>query len=207
MTYEEMLLEILNRFRGDDISTGTLKTMEAACSEEVWDHLPPKIRGSWKLHLGVDADNPNQIELRPERVGRATPEELEAALKAPFQSFSDENIEGGMSGFSVGMAGDMNSSAAAATKPVVDEMPPAPERTDVQTEAPAPYITAPASTETPSSGTTGASDIAKLAEELGISLPPNSSLLQPFLEALAVASEYKQRVEALEAKIEEILGR
>ena len=207
MTYEDKLIDIFNRFRGEDVGPETLKAMQAACREEVWDHLPPKVRGSWHLNLGISEDNPGQIELRPQQVSTAVaPAELEAVLKRPFESFSDERIEGGMSGFSVGMAGDLDKPAAAATRPVIDDSPPEVERSEVKVEAASPAPEQAQQPEATSSGDSGAADIAKLAAELGISLPPNSSLLQPFLEALAVAAEYKQRVEMLEAKIEEIVG-
>ena len=205
MTYEDKLVEILNRFRGSDMDDTTLKAMEAACREEVWDHLPPKIRGSWKLHLGFSEDSPGQIELRPEQVSAAaTAEDLGKTLQMEFQSFSDEVIEGGISGFSAGMAGNLDSAAAARTSPVVNEMPdddaPPPE---AAAEAPSepPQTAAEPETETPGDAAT----ITQMAADLGIDLPSNDSLLEPFLQALAMAHEYKQRLDVLEQAIGDML--
>ena len=46
-----------------------------------------------------------------------------------------------------------------------------------------------------------AQGIAASAKELGIALPPNSSLLGPFLEAVELAITYKRRAEAAEAAL------
>jgi hypothetical protein len=46
-----------------------------------------------------------------------------------------------------------------------------------------------------------AQNIAAYAKELGIALPPNSSLLGPFLEAVELAVAFKRRAEAAEAAL------
>lgn len=189
MTYEEKLLQIFSRYSGEAITSQTLVQMEKACEKEVWVHLPKEIRDSWTLHLEFSDTRPGQIDLAPRQVGRVDPAELERALKAPFIDRTPPPA-GGIASFSLGFSekainadrlgavvatSDLPSVAAggAAARPSASE--PEPE--------------------------VSAKTIEADARELGISLPPNSSLLGPFLEALRLAITYKRRAEAAEAAL------
>ncbi|HSC88200.1 MAG TPA: hypothetical protein VLC09_13045, partial [Polyangiaceae bacterium] len=112
MTYEEKLLEVFARFRGDGASEATLERIEKAANAEVWQHLPPEVRSSWRLRLGYSETHPGQIELLPRRLREdgASPAELEAALRAPFAvgealDEGPKELRGGMAGVSIGFGG------------------------------------------------------------------------------------------------------
>jgi len=79
VTYEEKMLQVLARFRGEPLDGATLGAMEAACHAEVWSHLPKPVLRSWRLRLSLSDAVPPQIELHPEHIGLGTAAELEAA--------------------------------------------------------------------------------------------------------------------------------
>ncbi len=207
MTYEEKMLSVFARFRGASLDERTLRQIEKACQEEVWQHLPPRIRNSWQLHLALSQTSPPEIELRPEKTGTASAADLETALREPFQE--QPPASGGIMGFSLNFSGDAPGTPA----PVAKEDP-TPSRTPVeqrphnpeQESPPAPNHSA-RTCSTSGSAAQHARDVEAQAKELGISLPSNSSLLQPFLEALAAASEYKRRAEAAEAELDRLRSR
>jgi hypothetical protein len=188
MTYEDKLLAVFARFRGEAMDSGTLEQLERACNAEVWRHLPLDVRSSWRLHLAFSDESHGQIELRPHqlRADGASPAELEAALRSPFRE--EEPVRGGF-------VTTLNFDAAPTSAPRVAE-PAAPE----------PVV--PASTEAPVvNRSLDASSIQAQAEALGISLPPNSSLLGPFLEALSLATHYRARAEQAEGDLARLLAR
>ena len=205
MTYEEKMLEVLARFRGEPLDGATLGAMEAACHAEVWSHLPKPVLRSWRLRLSLSDAVPPQIELHPEHIGLGTAAELESVLRSPFQENPPEP-RGGILGVSSHLTGDMSAgSKPASAAPVQAERfaEPAPrdarlEPGTIQFQVGTP---AAASASAPSgSGSLGA-EIQAQARELGISLNPGGSLLNAFLEALAVAAEHKARADQLEQKL------
>lgn len=218
MTYEEKMLEVLARFRGEPLDGATLGAMEAACHTEVWSHLPKPVLRSWRLRLSVSDTVPPQIELHPEHIGLGTAAELEAALRSPFQENPPEP-RGGILGVTSQFTGDTKSpSPAASPKPAAPApaAQPAPrearlEPGTIQFGVGAPPPTAQAKdgggagpTAAPPSGAPGTSlgaEIQAQARALGITLAPGGSLLTAFLEAMAVASEHKARADDLEQKL------
>ncbi|HYP99798.1 MAG TPA: hypothetical protein VER96_14080 [Polyangiaceae bacterium] len=201
MTYEEKMLQVLARFRGEPLDGATLAKMEAACHAEVWGHLPRPILNSWRLHLSLSEGVPPQIELHPEHIGLGTVAELEAALRSPFQENPAEP-RGGIMGVSSHLTGDVSSNKAAATAPVATsasrEARPEPGTISFQVGLPPPSPKA--ADASASAGSLGA-EIQAQARELGITLAPGGSLLSYFLEALAVAAEHKARADHLEQKL------
>jgi hypothetical protein len=216
MTYEEKLLEVFSRYRGEALQADTLSAIEKACQKEVWDHLPARVRNAWKLGLELSASRPGQIDLCPKGSGDVSAKELESALKATF--VRQEPPAGGVhiGGFSMSFSGDVNNPedhparvaesslpADAAAIRVKESSPsPAPQAATPQVATPqvaTPQVATPqAAQETHSAVATSAREIEDQAKALGISLPPNSSLLGPFLEALSAATEYKRRAELAE---------
>lgn len=198
-TFEGKLLAIFARFRGQEVTSQTLFEMEKACEKEVWAHLPKRIRDSWSLKLEFSTEVPGRIDLRPRKHGDVRPEELEAALREPFVDRS--NSLGGIANFDFGFSGDVSVPASGASVTSSSEARPS-EPIHVGFSAPGEV---PASAERASLGEpVSARDIVTHAQALGIQLPPNSSLLQPFLDALARAIEYKERAERAEAKLAEL---
>ena len=53
MTYEEKMLEIFARYRGENMSEKLVAQINSACEEEVWSYLPSAILKSWKLKLAL----------------------------------------------------------------------------------------------------------------------------------------------------------
>lgn len=199
MTYEEKLLEVFARFRGEGTDQATLEKVERACNEEVWQHLPYDVRSSWRLGLAFSDTHPGQLELQPRRLREdgATPAELEAALRGVLHK--EEPPRGGIAGVSMSFGSTVPEqprprSEAHERNPVDVKFGAVSE----QAAASAPSAAAPR--QVPS----GAQEIQAQASALGISLPPNSSLLGPFLEALAAASEYKARAEHAEQQLAEL---
>ena len=202
MTYEEKMLEVLARFRGEPLDGATLGAMEAACHAEVWSHLPKPVLRSWRLRLSLSDAVPPQIELHPEHIGLGTAAELESVLRSPFQENPPEP-RGGILGVSSHLTGDMSSSKPASPAPVPAgrvaeaasrDARPEPGTIQFQVGTP-PTASAPSA-----SGSLGA-EIQAQARELGITLTPGGSLLNAFLEALAVAAEHKSRADHLEQKL------
>jgi hypothetical protein len=202
VTYEEKMLQVLARFRGEPLDGATLGAMEAACHAEVWSHLPKPVLRSWRLRLSLSDSVPPQIELHPEHIGLGTAAELESALRSPFQENPPEP-RGGILGVSSHLTGDVNASKAAApvqsgrgAEPASRDARPEPGTivfqvgTPPQSAASAPSV----------SGSLGA-EIQAQARELGITLSPGGSLLNAFLEALTVAAEHKARADQLEQKL------
>jgi hypothetical protein len=191
MTYEEKLLQVFARYSGDTITSQTLVQIEKACEKEVWAHLPKDIRDSWALHLEFSDTRPGQIDLAPRQVGTLSAQDLERALKSPFVDRAPPPA-GGIASFSLGFseqpAADTRLSAVVAS----GETP----RAAGQPAAVPPSSHAAVEPEL------SAQSIEADARELGITLPPNSSLLGPFLEALRLAIVYKRRAEAAEAALE-----
>jgi len=179
MTYEEKLLEVFARFRGAGTDPETIEHLERACNAEIWRHLPHDVRSSWRLKLAFSPTHPGQVELEPRRLREdgATSAELEAALRSPFR---EEEPIGGFAGVSVGFGGGR-----------MPEQKPAAPLVGDQSEA-------------ISTVRSDADSIEAQATALGISLPRNSSLLGPFLEALAAATEYRARAEAAEGELAKI---
>lgn len=215
MTYEEKMLEVLARFRGEPLDGATLGAMEAACHTEVWSHLPKPVLRSWRLRLRVSDTVPPQIELHPEHIGLGTAAELEAALRAPFQENPPEP-RGGIIGVTSHFTGETSSSsktvqsaAPPAAQPAPREARPQPGTIQFQVGAPPPAASGTPGggagpTAAPPSGGPGSSlgaEIQAQARELGITLAPGGSLLTAFLEAMAVAAEHKARADDLEQKI------
>ena len=213
MTYEEKMLQVLARFRGEPLDGATLAKMEAACHAEVWGHLPRPILNSWRLHLSLSDSVPPQIELHPEHIGLGTAAELEAALRAPFQENPPEP-RGGIAGVSSQLTGEVSSAKAApsaqpqppAAQPAPKEARPQPGTIQFQVGLPPatsskPERDAAATGSANSAGSSLGDEIQAQARELGISLAPGGSLLTAFLEALAVAAEHKARADLLEQKL------
>jgi hypothetical protein len=201
------MLQVLARFRGEPLDGATLGAMEAACHAEVWSHLPKPVLRSWRLRLSLSDAVPPQIELHPEHIGLGTAAELESALRSPFQENPPEP-RGGILGVSSQLTGDVN--AAKPTPPVPAQATPRDARLEpgtIQFQVGTPPETtqskvsggaaAPAAS---SAGSLGA-EIQAQARELGITLNPGGSLLNAFLEALAVAAEHKARADQLEQKL------
>jgi len=215
VTYEEKMLEVLSRFRGEPLDGSTLGAMEAACHTEVWSHLPKPVLRSWQLRLGVSDTVPPQIELRPHHIGLGTAAELEAALRSPFQENPPEP-RGGIVGVTSQFTGDINPPAKSSAQPAAT--PPAqpaprearPEPGTIQFSvggAPPPAPAAkPSGGAGPAASSTLAAEIQAQARELGITFEPGGSLLTAFLEAMAVAAEHKARAEELEAKLAAIVA-
>lgn len=217
MTYEEKMLQVLARYRGEPLDAATLAKMEAACHAEVWSHLPRPILNSWRLQLSFSDSSPPQIELHPEHIGLGSAAELEAALRAPFQENPPEP-SGGILGVSSHLTGDVSrakpaSAAPPRPAPVAQPapkearpepgtiqfhvgIPPAPSKPDRDVR----------STEPPSSGSSLGDEIQAQARELGINLAPGGSLLTAFLEAMAAAAEQKARADHLEQKLAAIVA-
>jgi len=204
VTYEEKMLEVLARFRGEPLDGATLGAMEAACHAEVWSHLPKPVLRSWRLRLSLSDAVPPQIELHPEHIGLGTAAELEAALRSPFQENPPEP-RGGILGVSSHLTGDVNAAKPASAAPVqpgrvaeaaTREARPEPGTIQFQVGTPQ----APTPSAAPSAGSLGA-EIQAQARELGITLTPGGSLLNSFLEALAAAAEHKARADQLEQKL------
>jgi len=213
MTYEDKMLEVFARFRGEALSPGTLAAMEAACQAEVWSHLPLPILNSWRFHLGVSDTQPPQLELRPEHIGLGTVAELETVLRSPFQEHPTER-KGGIAGVGLSMSGDERPAQVPPAQPAPRESRPEPGTIQFQVGAPPPAPAAstaggagpagPASaTAAPAAARTSSlgAEIEAQARELGITPPSAGSLLGSFLEALAVAAEQKARADELEAKL------
>lgn len=205
MTYEEKMLQVLARFRGEPLDGATLGAMEAACHAEVWSHLPKPILRSWRLRLSLSDATPPQIELHPEHIGLGTAAELETVLRSPFQENPPEP-RGGIMGVSSHLMGDVSSNKPARVAEAAPREPrPEPGTIKFQVGSPPaasqtnrePSASAAAS---PSTGSLGA-EIQAQARELGITLAPGGSLLNAFLEALAVAAEHKARADHLEQKL------
>jgi len=199
MTYEEKLLAVFARYAGQGITSQTLVEMEDVCEKEVWAHLPTRVKDSWKLHLAFNEARPGQIDLSPRQVGSLDASELEHALKQTFVDRSHP-LPGGIAQFSLGFSSQPDRTerfnAVVAQEPAV------------QIEAPAAArpVAAASEAQTSTKPAISAQSIEKDAAELGIKLPPNSSLLQPFLEALQLAVEYKRRAEAAEAALKRALS-
>jgi hypothetical protein len=217
MTYEEKLLEVFARYRGEALNEATLRQMEDACRKEVWAHLPLEIRGSWQLHLGFSDTSPPQVELHPRQTGHASAAELEAALRSTFREHSQDEPSGGIMSFSMNFSGDVQDpqdhpaevaregasvAAPPESSPVDPSKPTASRVPEAAAERGEPGGSG--TTRASGQGSLGAELLAQ-AKSLGISLPSNSSLLGPFLDALSVAAEQKARADALEAKLRAIL--
>lgn len=202
MTYEEKMLEVLARFRGEPLDGATLGAMEAACHAEVWSHLPKPVLRSWRLRLSLSDSVPPQIELHPEHIGLGTAAELESALRSPFQENPPEP-RGGILGVSSHLTADVNAAKPTSPAPVQPGRVAEPAPRDAR---PVPGTiqfqvgTPPAAAASATSGSLGA-EIQAQARELGITLTPGGSLLNSFLEALAVAAEQKARADQLEQKL------
>lgn len=218
MTYEEKMLEIFARYRGEGMDKATLERMEAECHHEVWRHLPGKIRQSWKLKLGVSETNSGQVELHPYRLstGEATADDLEKAFRSPFPEGPLEEPQGGMASVSMNFSGDVHADTSTVPVERKKDEEERGERNEVvqnfssvsgsQTNQRSKGREAggkPANT-AEGTGGVGAREIEEQARAVGISLPPNSSLLGPFLEALNAAHEYKHRAEVAEAKLQQL---
>ncbi|HYQ41997.1 MAG TPA: hypothetical protein VER11_08515 [Polyangiaceae bacterium] len=205
MTYEEKMLQVLARFRGEALDGATLAAMEAACHAEVWSHLPKPVLRSWRLRLSMSDAQPPQIELHPEHIGLGTAAELEAALRSPFQENPPEP-RGGILGVSSHLTGDVNADtrASAPAQPTPREARFEPGTIQFQVglppAAPPSKPDASAASASPDIGSLGA-EIQAHARELGITFAPGGSLLTAFLEALAVAAEHKARADHLEQKL------
>lgn len=180
MTYEEKMLAIFSRHRGETLSPALVAGLQETCEREVWAHLPESVLRKWKLKLAVDRNG--GLELRPHQLQPGGAEELEAALKAEFHERKQPDPpQGGIASFGINFTGNFGPASSSPVKH-------ADARETNQTAV------------TPKTETTGAgAEIAACAAELGISLPPNSSLLGPFLEALELAMLYKKRAEVAEA--------
>jgi hypothetical protein len=214
MTYEDKMLEVFARFRGEALGPGTLAAMEAACQAEVWSHLPSPILNSWRFHLGVSDTQPPQLELRPEHIGLGTVAELESALRSPFQEHPTER-KGGIAGVGLSMSGDERPAHVPPAQPAPRESRIEPGTIQFQVGAPPPAAPAsagggagPAAAAPAGSASAGGARTSSLgaeieaqARELGITPPSAGSLLGSFLEALAVATEQKARADELEAKL------
>jgi hypothetical protein len=205
MTYEDKMLEVFARFRGQDLSPATLAAMEAACQAEVWSHLPSQILNSWRFHLGVSETQ--QLELRPEHIGLGTVAELESTLRSPFQLQPTER-KGGIAGVGMQMTGDERPGQVPAAQPAPREARPEPGTIQFQVGAPLPASPAaapggagPTAAPPSGSGSSLGAEIEAQSRELGITPPSAGSLLQSFLEALAVAAEQKARADELEQKL------
>lgn len=207
MTYEDKMLEVFARFRGQDLSPTTLAAMEAACQAEVWSHLPSQILNSWRFHLGVSDSQPPQLELRPEHIGLGTVAELESVLRSPFQLQPTER-KGGIAGVGMQMTGDARPAQVPAAQPAPREARPEPGTIQFQVGAPPPVSppgaaggAGPTAAPPSGSGSSLGAEIEAQSRELGITPPSAGSLLQSFLEALAVAAEQKERADGLEQKL------
>lgn len=216
MTYEQMMLSIFSRYRGQPLDPALVSKIQDDCQREVWCHLPPGIQESWKLSLALGETG--DIELRPQQLKKGIVGELEAALISEFRarghspSPADEEKKassepekkekdeprGGMASVSIAFGSP--------------DLPPV-TRPDARpsnlgnraTEPMRPEASSALTGEGVSESNPSVSDAAvieTMAKELGISLPPNASLLGPFLAALTKAHEFKQRAEAAEAKVE-----
>jgi len=226
MTYEEKLLQVFARYAGKQITSQTLVELEKACEKEVWVHLPKPVRDAWALHLEFSETRPGQIDLSPRPIGSQAVD-LESALKAPFVDRTPPPM-GGIASFSLGFSDQTAAKpAAAAASAVPAQAQPAEAavvaRGEVRGVPSEPSQAQPgveavvargdfAGTKPGSgqgnpglepAGQVTASSVAAYAKELGISLPPNSSLLGPFLEAVELAIAYKHRAEAAEAALTE----
>ncbi|GEM_PF-1137736 len=189
MTYEEKMLIVFARYRGEALTPELITKIEGECTTEVWAHLPPSIQQKWMLHLAL-SDN-GHIELRPEQLKPGGAEELETVLKTEFV----EQLP--YTSVSLSFSGDVHSAVQAGVvtqfsvekneKPLVESK----NTTQVKQG------------ETSIDSKKSATEIAEQAKELGIALPPNSSLLGPFLEALNVATAYKKRADEAEARLAE----
>ncbi len=185
-TYEDKLVSIFARYSGHQITSQTLHQIQDACEKEVWAHLPREIKDSWALHLEFSESRPGQIDLCPRQTGQLSPAALETALKSEFE---DRSVVGNpVAGFSVSFSNQPDDNGRLATRVAQAESAPA---------RPTDHPTTPSDPSPPIS----AKSIEAQARELGISLPPNSSLLQPFLEALQAAMEFKDRAERAEAAL------
>lgn len=220
MTYEEKMLEVFARYRGQEMDHGVLERMEAECHHDVWRHLPAHIRRSWKLKLGVSETDPGRIELHPYKLstGETTAEDLEAALQSPFPEGPLEEPKGGISSMSMGFSGDVNAPEGATPTERTSTNEHSGERNDLVHAA----VSSERRDGVEASGASSRGEVSQRRDQetentpsdarrieaqaraLGISLPPNSSLLGPFLEALAAASEYKERAEAAEHKLQQL---
>lgn len=250
MTYEDKLLAVFARFRGEALDSGTLEQMERVCNDEVWQHLPHHVRSSWRLHLAFSEETPGQIELRPHQLREdgASPAELEAALRSPFRE--EEPVRGGFvtsfnfnastsapsspTGTSSSSTSSSSTSSTSTSSTSTSRATVAQTSVRAESGSPAPQSAAVAQA-SPGSATREKAPAARSALEqiafatksdappveraldarsihaqaqaLGISLPPNSSLLGPFLEALSLATHYRERAERAEAELGEILAR
>ncbi len=207
MTYEDKLLAVFARFRGEAMDSGTLEQLERACNAEVWRHLPLDVRSSWRLHLAFSDETHGQIELRPHqlRADGATPAQLEAALRSPFRE-EEPALGGFVTSFNFDAAPSNSPRPTSANSPVKE--PAHSGRTVPELVAPASKVVAPASkVEAHPERALDARTISAQAEALGISLPPNSALLGPFLEALSLATHYRERAERAESDLANLLAR
>jgi len=219
MTYEEKLLQVFGRYSGQQITSQTLVEMEKACEKEVWVHLPKQVRDAWALHLEFSETRPGQIDLSPRPIGSQAVD-LESALKAPFVDRTPPPL-GGIASFSLGFseqsaakpgvsagpsqtAGSAPAQGAVVARGEVRGVPAEPTRAEPVVQAVVArgdFGATPAQPQPAAGEQVTASGIAAYAKELGISLPPNSSLLGPFLEAVELAITYKRRAEAAEAAL------
>lgn len=206
MTYEEKMLQVLARFRGEPLDGGTLGAMEAACHAEVWSHLPKPVLRSWRLRLSLSDSVPPQIELHPEHIGLGTPAELEAALRSPFQENPPEP-RGGIAGVTSKLTGDVNSDKSASSTPARAEpasrdarLVPGTIQFQVGLPPTEPQQSRASAQASASESSLGA-EIQAQARALGINFAPGGSLLSAFLEALTVAAEQKARADQLEQKL------
>jgi len=208
MTYEEKMLQVLARFRGEPLDGATLGAMEAACHAEVWSHLPKPVLRSWRLRLSLSDATPPQIELHPEHLGLGTAAELESALRSPFQENPPEP-RGGIMGVSSHLTGDVNSNKPSPAPARAVESSSREARVEpgtIQFQVGLPPVAAQkrddgAAASASSTTSSLGAEIQAQARELGITFAPGGSLLSAFLEALTVAAEQKARADHLEQKL------
>jgi len=196
MTYEQMMLSIFSRYRGQALDKELVSKIQSDCEREVWCHLPPGIQESWKLTLGIGEDG--NLELRPQQLKKGIVGELESALASEFRERGRSH------------AAPLSEEKNPSPQPESSENEPRGGIAAVNVAFGSPDVppvfrskTGEGNNEDPSHVPSDAAVIESMAKELGISLPSNASLLGPFLEALTKAHEFKQRAEAAEAKVEQ----
>ena len=186
MTYEDLILSIFAEHRGETLTPALLEELETKCNKRVWARLPLTIRSSWRLRLAQGAAG--QIELQPQQIGSTPAEELEKALRSEVQEEQEQPPE--PSPIQVSFSSHVSPASA-----VVDEQPSAKAPSEKASEAPS---------QAPSEKASTASEVLQQAKALGISLPPNESLLGPLLEAIGLATHYKAQAEEAQAQLEKI---
>lgn len=228
MTYEEKMLSIFSRYRGQPLDPALVSRIQDDCEREVWVHLPPGIRESWKLTLAIGESG--NLELRPKQLKKGIVGELESALISEFRERGRKP--------SSPVGGEKKISSEPEKKGKEEEEEPrggiaainfafgAPDVPEVarpdagesslanrSTEPMRPKAASGSKKEISEAGSgigkagseiSDAALIETMARDLGISLPPNASLLGPFLVALTKAHEFKQRAEIAEAKLEQL---